>query len=49
MVEVTRMLPGGAPDDETQDLMARLSDLQMWCFLMGLLYKAYPSRFGGSK
>jgi hypothetical protein len=34
MAEVTRMLPGGAPDDETQDLMARLSDLQMWCFLM---------------
>lgn len=28
-------LPGGAPDAETQDLMARLSDLQTWCALMG--------------
>lgn len=30
-----RTLPGGAPDQETQDLMSRLSDLQMWCALMG--------------
>lgn len=25
---------GGAPDQETADLMQRLSDLQQWCFLM---------------
>lgn len=26
--------PGGAPDQETHDLMHKLSDLQMWCVLM---------------
>ena len=28
-------LPNGAPDQEVADLMARLSDLQGWCALMG--------------
>ena len=27
-------LPGGAPDQEVQDIMNRLSDMQTWCFLM---------------
>jgi hypothetical protein len=27
-------LPGGAPDQEVFDLMARLSDLQTWCAMM---------------
>lgn len=27
-------IPGGAPDQETADLMNRLSDLQGWCALM---------------
>lgn len=27
-------LPGGAPDQEVQNIMTRLSDLQTWCFLM---------------
>lgn len=39
MVEVTqkvkRLLPGGAPDEETQEIMSRLSDLHQWCALMG--------------
>lgn len=26
--------PGGAPDQETRDLMNKLSDLQTWCALM---------------
>lgn len=34
MSEVQRKFPGGAPDAETHALMARLSDLQMWCALM---------------
>ena len=29
-----RIISGGAPDQETADLMQRLSDLQQWCFLM---------------
>ena len=28
-------LPGGAPDQETQEIMGKLSDLQQWCALMG--------------
>ena len=27
-------IPGGAPDRETAELMARLSDLQAWCVMM---------------
>lgn len=33
--ELAKTWPGGAPDQETFDLMNRLSDLQMWCVLMG--------------
>lgn len=32
--EPRKLFPGGAPDAETHELMARLSDLQMWCVLM---------------
>ena len=31
---VTRMLPGGAPDQETADLMAELDRLQTWTTLL---------------
>ena len=34
MGHAKRIIPGGAPDQETADLMHRLSDLQTWCALM---------------
>jgi hypothetical protein len=34
MTGIAEQHPGGAPDAETADLMARLSDLQQWCVLM---------------
>lgn len=36
MIELAKIdaFPGGAPDQETHDLMAELSDLQTWTLLM---------------
>lgn len=36
MTEVTKIWPGGAPDEETFKIMERLSELQHFCTLIAI-------------